>query len=203
MLCFNLKVKNQSISFIYFFPKNLRNICKWSMNWTKTNSLGQNKRNQLRIRTLVVLFSSVLNKAIIQISALMSRKEILFKMITCPCAKLGVNHIPKQTQHMPFFHQALQFAYLLISFFLISLQGQDIPLSYFVIMCKTYKDVETKTHKKAKKAKVQETASALNFINVEDEVFLKVRIEQFISGHKLHQIHQIDKPKVTKPTIKF
>jgi len=52
-------------------------------------------------------------------------------------------------------------------------KGQDIPLSYFVIMCKTYKDVETKTHKKAKKAKVQETASALNFINVEDEVFLK------------------------------
>ena len=47
-------------------------------------------------------------------------------------------------------------------------------------MCKTYKDVETKTHKKAKKAKVQETASALNFINVEDEVFLKVRIEHCI-----------------------
>ena len=52
------------------------------------------------------IFFSFKQKAIIQISALMSRKEILFKMITCPCAKLGVNHIPKQTQHMPFFHHS-------------------------------------------------------------------------------------------------
>jgi len=121
------------------------------------------------------IFFSFKQKAVIQISALMSRKEILFK---------NNDNLPKQTQHMPCFNQTLQFAYLLISFFLITLQGQDIPLSYFVIMCKTYKDVETKTHKKAKKAKVQETASALNFINVEDEVFLKVRIEQFISGQR-------------------
>ena len=58
-----------------------------------------------------------------------------------------------------------------------------------MIICKTYKDIETKTHKKAKKAKVQETSSAMNFINVEDEVFLKVRInllpEKFTSLVKL------------------
>ncbi|KAJ7370363.1 hypothetical protein OS493_032538 [Desmophyllum pertusum] len=52
-------------------------------------------------------------------------------------------------------------------------KGQDTPLSYFVMICKTYKDIETKTHKKAKKAKTQDSTSALNFINVEDEVFLK------------------------------
>lgn len=52
-------------------------------------------------------------------------------------------------------------------------KGQNAPLSYFVIICKTYKDVETKTQKKFKKVKTQESASALNFINVEDEVFLK------------------------------
>ena len=52
-----------------------------------------------------------------------------------------------------------------------------MPLSYFVIICKTYKDIETKTQKKAKKAKTKELKSALNFINVEDEVFLKVRMQ--------------------------
>ena len=60
-------------------------------------------------------------------------------------------------------------------------QGQDTPLSYFIILCKTYKDIETKTNKKgrkAKKPKVQETTKSLDFINVEDEVFLKVRINQ-------------------------
>lgn len=46
-----------------------------------------------------------------------------------------------------------------------------------MIICKTYKDVETKTHKKAKKTKTQESKSVLNFINIEDEVFLKVRTE--------------------------
>ena len=46
-----------------------------------------------------------------------------------------------------------------------------------MIICKTYKDTETKTHKKAKKTKTQESKSALNFINIEDEVFLKVRAE--------------------------
>lgn len=54
-----------------------------------------------------------------------------------------------------------------------------MPLSYFVIICKTYKDIETKTQKRAKKAKMKESANALNFINVEDEVFLKVRIQAF------------------------
>jgi len=52
-------------------------------------------------------------------------------------------------------------------------KGQDMPLSYFVIICKTYKDIETKTQKKVKKAKTKDSMSALNFINVEDEVFLK------------------------------
>lgn len=52
-------------------------------------------------------------------------------------------------------------------------KGQDVPFSYFVIICKTYKDIETKTQKKAKKAKTKESTSTLNFINVEDEVFLK------------------------------
>ena len=56
-----------------------------------------------------------------------------------------------------------------------------MPLSYFVIMCKTYKDMEFKTHKKGKKAKVQKTSSELNFINVEDEMFLKVRIGLFVA----------------------
>jgi len=51
-----------------------------------------------------------------------------------------------------------------------------MPLSYFVIICKTYKDIETKAQKKAKKAKSKEAISVLNFINVEDEVFLKVRL---------------------------
>lgn len=54
-----------------------------------------------------------------------------------------------------------------------------MPLSYFVIICKTYKDIETKTQKRAKKAKMKESTNALNFINVEDEVFLKVRIQAF------------------------
>lgn len=54
-----------------------------------------------------------------------------------------------------------------------------MPLSYFVIICKTYKDIETKTQKKAKKAKTKESTSTLNFINVEDELFLKVRIQAF------------------------
>lgn len=57
-----------------------------------------------------------------------------------------------------------------------------MPLSYFVIMCKTYKDMESKTHKKGKKAKAQKTSSELNFINVEDEMFLKVRIGLFVAG---------------------
>lgn len=55
-------------------------------------------------------------------------------------------------------------------------KGQDTPLSYFIILCKTYKEIETKTNKKGKKAKkpkVQETTKSLDFINVEDEVFLK------------------------------
>ena len=51
-----------------------------------------------------------------------------------------------------------------------------MPLSYFVVICKTYKDIETKTQKKAK---TKESTSALNFINVEDEVFLKVRMQAF------------------------
>ena len=54
-----------------------------------------------------------------------------------------------------------------------------MPLSYFVIICKTYKDIETKTQKRAKKVKMKESTNALNFINVEDEVFLKVRIQAF------------------------
>lgn len=54
-----------------------------------------------------------------------------------------------------------------------------MPFSYFVIICKTYKDIETKTQKRAKKAKMKESTNALNFINVEDEVFLKVRIQAF------------------------
>lgn len=54
-----------------------------------------------------------------------------------------------------------------------------MPLSYFVIICKTYKDIETKTQKRAKKAKMKESTNTLNFINVEDEVFLKVRIQAF------------------------
>ncbi|XP_078357928.1 protein BCCIP homolog [Oculina patagonica] len=52
-------------------------------------------------------------------------------------------------------------------------KGQDTPLSYFVIICKTYEDIETKTQKKAKKTKTHDTTSALSFSNVEDEVFLK------------------------------
>lgn len=52
-----------------------------------------------------------------------------------------------------------------------------MPLSYFVIICKTYKDIETKPKKKVKKAKTKDSMSALNFINVEDEVFLKVRMQ--------------------------
>ena len=54
-----------------------------------------------------------------------------------------------------------------------------MPLSYFVIICKTYTDIDAETQKKAKKAKMKESTSALNFINVEDEVFLKVRMQAF------------------------
>lgn len=42
------------------------------------------------------------------------------------------------------------------------------------MICKTYKDIETKTQKRAKKAKTKESTSTHNFINVEDEVLLKV-----------------------------
>ncbi|XP_027058756.1 protein BCCIP homolog [Pocillopora damicornis] len=50
-------------------------------------------------------------------------------------------------------------------------KGDDAPISYFVMICKTYKDTETKMHKKSKKVKTQESGSSLSFINVEDEVF--------------------------------
>lgn len=52
-------------------------------------------------------------------------------------------------------------------------KGEDAPISYFVMICKTYKDTETKMPQKSKKVKTEESASTLNFINVEDEVFLR------------------------------
>ena len=47
--------------------------------------------------------------------------------------------------------------------------------------------METKSNKKGKKAKVQKTASSLNFINVEDEVFLKVIKTDVLVAGKIHQ----------------
>ena len=52
-----------------------------------------------------------------------------------------------------------------------------MPLSYFVTVCKTYKDTETETQGKRKKGKVQKMSSSLNFINPEDELLYKVRIK--------------------------
>ena len=51
--------------------------------------------------------------------------------------------------------------------------------------------METKTNEKGKKAKVQKTTSSLNFINVEDEVFLKVRINVLVAGKIHHQYHAL------------
>ena len=50
--------------------------------------------------------------------------------------------------------------------------------------------METKSNKKGKKAKVEKTASLLNFINVEDEVFLKVRMNFLVAG-KIHLLYSI------------
>ena len=48
--------------------------------------------------------------------------------------------------------------------------------SYFIIVCKTYEDVETRNHKKTKKTKKQQSpTNQLDFINAEDELFFKVR----------------------------
>lgn len=52
-------------------------------------------------------------------------------------------------------------------------KGQDMPIAYFVTVCKTYKDIEVKTQGKRKKGKVKKMTSALNFINPEDEELLK------------------------------
>ena len=51
-----------------------------------------------------------------------------------------------------------------------------MPITYFVTVCKTYKDIEVKTQGKRKKGKVKKMTSALNFINPEDEELLKVKI---------------------------
>lgn len=52
-------------------------------------------------------------------------------------------------------------------------KGKDMPLSYFVTVCKTYKDTETETQGKRKKGKAQKMSSSLNFINPEDELLYK------------------------------
>lgn len=53
------------------------------------------------------------------------------------------------------------------------------------MICKTYKDTETKMHKKSKKVKTQESGSSLSFINVEDEVFQRVKMESSIYSPRL------------------